>query len=221
LSFVACHSIPLRHGMTIGELSKLFVAENNLKLALTVVPVEGWDRRRDLSDTGLKWVNPSPNMRSLDAAVLYPGVALVEFCNVSVGRGTDTPFLLVGAPWVDGEALAAALKAENLPGLKVSAAAFTPVASVFKGEACRGIRFTVTDRAAVASVRTGIALATALQRLHGAKFKPDPIRKLLVHPAGLESIRSANPVEQTLALWAGDVPAFQRRRAAVLIYPEP
>ena len=221
LSFVACHSIPLRHGMTIGELAKLFVVENKLKLELTIVPVEGWNRRRDLAATDLKWINPSPNMRSLDAATLYPGVALIEFCNVSVGRGTEAPFLLVGAPWMDGVKLAAALEAEKLPGLKVSAAEFTPAAATHKGAACKGVRFFVKDRAKVQSVRTGIALATAIRRLHGAQFKIEPMQKLLFHPAALAAIRRAGPVEETMALWAADVPAFQKRRTAVLLYPEP
>ena len=218
-SFVACHSIPLRHGMTIGELAKLFAAENRLKLQLTIIPVEGWDRQRDLTATGLKWVNPSPNMRSLDAATLYPGVALIEFCNVSVGRGTDAPFLLIGAPWMDGAKIAAALDAEKLPGLNVAAAEFTPTAATHKGEACRGVQFTVKDRSKVESVRTGIALATAIQRLHGAQFRIEPMQKLLFHPAALASIRKAAPVNETLALWAADMPVFQKRRAAVLLYP--
>ena len=220
ISFVACHSIPLRHGMTIGELAKLFASENKLKLQLTIIPVEGWDRRRDLAATGLKWINPSPNMRSPDAATLYPGVALIEFCNVSVGRGTDTPFLLVGAPWMDGAKLAAALEAEGLPGLKVSAAEFTPTAATHKDLACKGVRFSVKDRAKIQSVRTGIALATAIQKLFGEQFKIDPMQKLLLHPAGLASIRKGAPVDGTMSLWAADAPAFLKRRAAVLIYPE-
>jgi len=219
-SFVACHSIPLRHGMTTGELARLFAAERKLKLSLTVVPVEGWDRARDFKSTGLPWVNPSPNMRSLEAATVYPGVALLEFCNVSVGRGTETPFLLVGAPWIDGTGLAAALETEKLPGLTVAAAAFTPESGVFKGEACKGVRFTVKDRAKVEAVRTGIALATALQRLHGDKFNAAPMEKLLVHPPALDSIRSGRSVAETMALWSGDEAAFRQRRAAVLLYPE-
>lgn len=219
-TFVACHSIPLRHAMTAGELAKLFAAELPLKLELTVIPVEGWDRRRDFSATGLTWRNPSPNMRSLDAATLYPGVALIEFTNVSVGRGTDAPFLIAGAPWLDGEKLAAAMNAEQLPGLKISAAAFTPDASTHKGQPCRGVRFKVTDRAKVEAVRTGIALATAIQRLHPGTFKLDPMQKLLLHPGTLDSIRRTRPVAQTMALFATDVAAFRQRRATVLLYPE-
>jgi uncharacterized protein YbbC (DUF1343 family)/CubicO group peptidase (beta-lactamase class C family) len=218
-TFVACHSIPLRHGMTTGELARLFVAELKLKVDLTLVPVEGWNRAGDFAATGLNWVNPSPNMRSLDAATLYPGVALIEFCNVSVGRGTDTPFLVCGAPWVDAEKLAAALQEENLPGLGIAAAEFIPAASVFKGEHCRGVRFTVKDRAKVESVRTGIALATALQRLHRGTFKLEPISKLLVAPRVQASIAAGKPVSETTALWATPLAEFHRRRAAVLIYP--
>jgi uncharacterized protein YbbC (DUF1343 family)/CubicO group peptidase (beta-lactamase class C family) len=219
-TFVACHPLPLRHGMTVGELAKLFVADNKLKLHLTIIPAEGWDRRKDLAANGMKWVNPSPNMRSLDAATLYPGVALLEFCNVSVGRGTETPFLLFGAPWIDGTKLAAAMAAEKLPGLKVTPAAFTPSASKFKGELCKGVQFTVQDRAAIQTVRTGIALASALQKLHAGKLELDPMQKLLLHPAALASIRSGQPVEETMALWAGDLADFKKRRAAVLVYPE-
>lgn len=220
-SFVACHPIPVRHGMTVGELAKMFATEKKMKLSLTVIPVAGWDRRKDQAAAGLTWVNPSPNMRSLDAATLYPGVALLEFCNVSVGRGTDTPFLLVGAPWIDGAALTAVLKAEKLPGLSVSAAEFTPEASVFKGERCGGVRFAVKKRAEIQAVRTGIALATALQRLHGAQFKLDSMNRLLFHPPALESIRSGQSVAETMSLWSAELDGFRRRRAAVLLYPEP
>ncbi|HWB02075.1 MAG TPA: exo-beta-N-acetylmuramidase NamZ domain-containing protein [Verrucomicrobiales bacterium] len=219
-TFVACHPIPLRHGMTVGELAKLFAADLKMKLHLTVVPVTGWDRRKDFAAAGMKWVNPSPNMRSVDAAMLYPGVALMEFCNVSVGRGTDAPFLLFGAPWIDGEKLAAALDTEKLPGLKISAAEFTPNASKFKGELCKGVRFSVQDRASIQTVRTGIALATATQKLHTDKLELDPMQKLLLHPAALTSIREGQPVEKTMALWTGELAEFKKRRAAVLLYPE-
>jgi uncharacterized protein YbbC (DUF1343 family) len=206
--------------MTVGELARLFTDDKHLKLQLTVIPVEGWDRRKDLAANGVKWVNPSPNMRSLDAATLYPGVALMEFCNVSVGRGTETPFLVFGAPWIDGEKLAAALEAEKLPGLKVAATQFTPADRTFKGELCHGVRFTVEDRAAIQTVRTGIALATALQRLHSDKLKLDPMQKLLLHPAALASIRKGSPVDQTLSLWADGLADFKKRRTAALLYPE-
>ncbi len=219
-TFVACHPLPLRHGMTVGELARLFTGDKQLKLQLTVIPVEGWDRCKDLASNGVKWVNPSPNMRSLDAATLYPGVALMEFCNVSVGRGTDTPFLVFGAPWIDGEKLTAALEAEKLPGLKVAPTQFTPTDRTFKGELCHGVQFKVQDRQAIQAVRTGIALASALQHLHSDKFKLDPMQKLLLHPAALASIRKGSPVSQTMSLWPDSLADFKKRRAAVLLYPE-
>ena len=218
LTFVACHPIPLRHGLTVGELAKLFAADLKLKIELTVVPVAGWDRREDLSATGIAWTNPSPNMRSLDAATVYPGIALLEFCNVSVGRGTDAPFLTVGAPWIDGVQLAAQLKYSDLPGLKFTSADFTPDASTCKGELCHGVRIKVTNRSRVEAVRTGIALATALQAAYPKQFKLDPMQKLLLHPQALESIRLTHPVADTMALFADDVAAFQKHRAGVLLY---
>ncbi len=219
LTFVACHRIPLRHGMTAGELARLFVAELMLKLDLAVITVEGWDRSHDLAAAGLEWVNPSPNMRSLDAATLYPGVALVEFCNVSVGRGTGSPFQFIGAPWVDAEKLAAALVDERLPGLKIEPASVTPHASVFKGEQCRGIRLSVKDRAKVDSVRTGVAVATALQRLHKGTFKLEPVSKLLLEPKVQASIAAGASVSETVNLYSGAAEEFRRRRAPFLIYP--
>ncbi|MFY7952518.1 MAG: exo-beta-N-acetylmuramidase NamZ domain-containing protein, partial [Armatimonadaceae bacterium] len=139
LSFTAFHSIPVRHGMTLGELARLIVADRKLKLELVVVKCEGW-RRADWWDaTGLTWVNPSPNMRSLTQATLYPGPALLEFTNVSVGRGTDTPFEVVGAPWIDGRLLADELAGRAIPGVAIVPVSFTPDASRFAGERCGGV----------------------------------------------------------------------------------
>lgn len=220
-SFVACHPIPVRHGMTIGELARLFAADLKLeRLKLTVVPVQGWKRDQDWPATGLPWINPSPNMRSPDAAVLYPGIGLLEFTNLSVGRGTDTPFQLVGAPWIDAEPLAEAMNAARLPGVKFEAATFTPVASVFKGEPCQGIRITVTDRAAVPSVRVGLTLAEALWKRHGEVYKIDAAAKLLGHPATLEALKKGEPLKNIEASWEADLKDFRTRRAAALLYPE-
>ncbi len=217
-SFTACHPIPVRHGMTVGELAQMFITERQLDVSLTVVRVEGWSRNMDLEQSGLPWVNPSPNMRSLDAAAIYPGIGLLEFCNVSVGRGTDTPFLLFGAPWVDGPALAAALDKESFPGLKLEAAQFRPRASVFAGKECHGVRFHVTDRGQLPAVKLGVALASALQRQHPDTFKLDLMQKLLCSPAVLESIRAGKSVRETAALYAADIEAFRKRREPFLLY---
>ncbi|MDH5619044.1 MAG: DUF1343 domain-containing protein, partial [Gammaproteobacteria bacterium] len=159
-SFVGFHTLPIRHGMTTGELAMMFRAELGLDLDLEIVPVEGWHRHEYFDDTGLPWVNPSPNMRSLRAAILYPGIGLLETTNISVGRGTATPFELIGAPWLDAEALAIALHELALPGIAFTPVRFTPDASTFADEACQGVRFTIIDREALEPVRTGLGIAT-------------------------------------------------------------
>ena len=218
-SFVACHPIPVRHGMTAGELAKMFAAEKKLTLKLDVIPVRGWTRNLDWTATGMKWVNPSPNMRSPEEAVLYPGIGLLEFTNLSVGRGTATPFELVGAPWIDGAKLTANLLAANLPGLKIEAAEFTPDASVFKNEKCQGVRLTVTDRAAVASVRTGLSIALALRKEHADVFKIEKMDTLLGDIPTREALQALKPLPEIEALWQPGLESFKTRRAAVLLYP--
>jgi uncharacterized protein YbbC (DUF1343 family)/CubicO group peptidase (beta-lactamase class C family) len=154
-SFVGYFPLPVRHGLTMGELARLFNAENRIGADLTVVPVEGWRRDRWFDQTGLPWVNWSPNLRNMNAAALYPGVALVEGTNVSVGRGTDTPFEQFGAPWMDGVKLAAALNARRIPGVGFYPTSFTPSAGAFKGERCSGVFVLVTDRTALRTARRG------------------------------------------------------------------
>src|SRR5690606_1441645 len=127
-----------RHGMTVGELALMFREEKGLDLDLQIIPVKGWRRQFYQDDTDLAWTNPSPNIRSLDAAILYPGIGLLEFMNLSVGRGTETPFELVGAPYIDGEWLAQSLNDLDLPGIAIEATEFTPDASIFKSDLCKG-----------------------------------------------------------------------------------
>ncbi|RYD29978.1 MAG: DUF1343 domain-containing protein, partial [Verrucomicrobiaceae bacterium] len=180
--FVACHSIPVRHGMTVGELARLFAAERVKNVKLTVVPVEGWKRRLFFSQTLAPWENPSPNMRSPEAALLYPGIGLLEFSNLSVGRGTGTPFSLVGAPWVNGPALLERLRKAKPAGVYIEAADFTPNASKFAGERCHGVQITVADPRALDSVRLGIAIAQALFEEHGETYELAKVNTLLFHP---------------------------------------
>src|SRR5256714_1997264 len=147
LSFTAYHTIPVRHGMTIGELAQLFNQERHVGCDLHVIKMEGWERAMWLDETNLTWVNPSPNMRSLTEASLYPGIGLLETTNVSVGRGTDTPFEVVGAPWIDGQQLAAYLNSRRTAGVRFVPVRFTPQSSVFKNEECGGVNVIITDRA--------------------------------------------------------------------------
>ncbi|MES2706683.1 MAG: exo-beta-N-acetylmuramidase NamZ domain-containing protein [Verrucomicrobiota bacterium] len=218
--FVACHTIPIRHGMTAGELAKLFAAERVKEVKLTVVPVEGWQRRLFFTQTLAPWQNPSPNMRSPEAALLYPGVGLLEFSNISVGRGTDTPFNVVGAPWINGPALLERLKKAKLSGLYIEAADFTPNASKFANELCHGVRLSVSDPRALDSVKLGIAIAQALFEEHGEKYELAKVNTLLFHPPTLEAIRAHRPLNEIVSAWKPEITTFRQRRAAALLYPE-
>jgi len=220
LSFTACHPIPVRHGMTAGELALMFQKELGLDLKVEVVPVSGWQRGEFYGKTGLPWVNPSPNMRSAEAAVLYPGVGLLEFCKVSVGRGTETPFQLFGAPWMNGVALAKALEAAEIPGLGVKAAEFRPTASVFKGEDCQGVRLTVRDAEVLPSVTVGMTLAAALVAQYGKAFDLDPLNRLLAHDGTLAALKRGVPAVEVMATWEEGLAAYRKRRAAFLRYSE-
>jgi uncharacterized protein YbbC (DUF1343 family)/NADH pyrophosphatase NudC (nudix superfamily) len=187
-TFVGCHPIPLRHGMTVGELAKMFAADLKLDLDLTVIPCEGWRRTDAFDATGLEWVNPSPNMRSLTEAFLYPGIGLLEFTNLSVGRGTDTPFEVIGAPWLDGRVLADALAARRIPGVGFVPIRFTPSASKFKGEPCGGVNIAVTDRAVLDPVRVGLEISVALRQLYPKEWEAEKIATLLLHRSTLDAI---------------------------------
>ncbi len=219
--FVACHSIPIRHGLTIGELARLFVKERFPELGLTVVPVASWQRRFTFPQTLAPWVDPSPNMRSPHAALLYPGVGLLEFTNVSVGRGTDQPFTVLGAPWIKAEPLLRRLKAAKIAGLHLELATFKPAASVFEKKVCHGVRFKVTDAREFQPVRLGIAIAKALFEEHGAEFELEKINRLLFHPPTLQAIRDKKPLQDITASWEADLTAFRERTKDILLYQDP
>lgn len=185
--FVGWHPLPIRHGKTVGELAELFRRERKIDVDLTVIPVKGWQRGQWQDEAGLPWVNTSPNMRSLQAAALYPGLGLLERA-LSVGRGTPTPFEVVGAPYVDGARLAREVGA--LPGVAVEPVRFTPTADIHAGKECGGLRFTITDRRALRSVEVGLRVAAALMRLYPREFPVDAMQPLLRHKATLEAVRA-------------------------------
>jgi uncharacterized protein YbbC (DUF1343 family) len=217
-TFVGCHPIPLRHGMTVGELAKMFAADLKLDLDLTVIPCEGWRRSDAFDATGLEWVNPSPNMRSLTEAFLYPGIGLLEFTNLSVGRGTDTPFEVLGAPWLDGRVLADALAARRIPGVGFVPIRFTPSASKFKGEPCGGVNIVVTDRAALDPVRVGLEIAVALRRLYPKEWQAEKIATLLLHRATLDAILAGEGADPVLEKARAGLKEFALRRPGLLLY---
>jgi uncharacterized protein YbbC (DUF1343 family)/CubicO group peptidase (beta-lactamase class C family) len=219
-SFTAFHRLPLRHGMTAGELAQLFNAELDLKLDLHVVRCEGW-RRGDLFDaTGLAWVNPSPNMRSLAAALLYPGIGLLETTNVSVGRGTATPFEVFGAPWINGPQLAQRLNDAKVPGIAFVAESFTPETSTHRGQRCGGVRMTIGDRAEFEPVRVGLEIARRLRSDYPNDWKAEGYDRLLGNRRVFEAVLSARPMAEIEALFADDLRAFCDRRKRFLLYAE-
>jgi uncharacterized protein YbbC (DUF1343 family)/CubicO group peptidase (beta-lactamase class C family) len=216
-SFIAWHSLPIRHGMTVGELARMFNDERHIGADLAVIPLTRWRRELWMDDAGLPWINTSPNMRSVTEAGLYPGVGILEFA-VSVGRGTETPFEVLGAPYIDGAALARELTAMSLPGIRFEATSFTPSSSVFSNQRCGGVRMTITDRHTLRPVSTGVAIALVLHRLYPNDFALDKIAPLLRDPATLEAIRSGKPLAEIVSMWSEDEVVFALRQAKYLLY---
>ncbi len=218
LSFTAYHAIPVRHGMTIGELAQLFNQQREIACDLRVIKMEGWRRAMWFDATNLTWINPSPNMRSLTEATLYPGIGLLETTNVSVGRGTDTPFEVVGAPWIKGSQLAESLSSRKIPGVRFVPIRFKPAASVFKGEECEGINIIITDRAIFRPLLTGIEIATALRRLYPEQWKVDSYLRLLVNADTLERVKRGEAAADIVQSWNERLEEFRRARAKFLLY---
>lgn len=218
-AFVAYHRLPLRHGMTVGELARMFRADKQLDLELEVVALENWNRSDYFDATGLRWINPSPNMRSLAQATLYPGIGLLETTNLSVGRGTDTPFEVFGAPWLNGLDFAFEMNRLGLPGVVFIPLEFTPAGSTFAGEPCGGVNVLVVDRARFEPVRTGLEIALQLRRQYPERWDMAAFDRLLVHAQTFENVRAGQSFETIRAAWERELEAFRQHRAAFLIYP--
>jgi uncharacterized protein YbbC (DUF1343 family) len=218
LSFIAAHTIPVRYGLTIGELGQMMNAERKIGADLRVIKMDGWSRSMWFDETGQTWINPSPNMRSLTQATLYPGIGLLETTNLSVGRGTDTPFEVIGAPWLDGQRLAKYLNERNLPGVRFVPIRFRPNASVFKGEELGGVNFIITDRGRFDSVRTGIKIAAALRTLYPDDWQVDRYLRLLVNQDVLDRVKRGERPAAIAASWQTELAEFSKRRALYLLY---
>ncbi|HEV7930076.1 MAG TPA: exo-beta-N-acetylmuramidase NamZ domain-containing protein, partial [Nitrosospira sp.] len=218
LTFVATHTIPVRHGLTTGELAQMFNAEKRIGADLRVIKMENWSRAMWFDETGQTWVNPSPNMRSLTEATLYTGIGLMEYTNISVGRGTDTPFEWIGAPWMDGQKLAAALNSKNIPGVRFVPVRFTPNASVFKGEQCSGINIVIIDRQLFKPVRTGIEIAVALHKLFPADWKLEKYLNLIVNQESFDKLKAGDTADEIEKASQQKLDEFRRRRASLLLY---
>jgi uncharacterized protein YbbC (DUF1343 family)/CubicO group peptidase (beta-lactamase class C family) len=217
-SFVNYGPVPVRHGMTLGELAQMLNAEHHLHAKLTVVPMQGWMRGDWFDSTSLEWVNPSPNLRSLTEAILYPGVALVEGTNVSVGRGTDTPFELLGAPWINGRDLAQFLNTRQIPGIRFVPVSFTPDASNFSGQLCHGVSLVLTERDFLDSPELGIELAWALLRLYPQQFHIEKMLDILASKSVYDSLIRGEDPRRLAVEWAEDLQGFEQLRRKYLLY---
>jgi uncharacterized protein YbbC (DUF1343 family) len=219
-NFVNHHRLPVRHGMTAGELAELINAERNIGARLEVVEAAGWQRGLLQGETGLPWVAPSPNLRDVEATLLYPAIGLVESTNVSVGRGTDTPFHILGAPFIDSKALLRALRQAALPGVQFAAVDFVPTAAPHAGKLCHGVSATVTDAHAFLPVRTGLAIARALWRRHPKDWTSQTLMRLVGNRAVIQALFAGASLSELERLWQPDLDAFRDHRARFLRYPD-
>jgi uncharacterized protein YbbC (DUF1343 family) len=219
-SFIGYHPVPVRHGMTLGELAQLWNRERRIGADLQVVRMEGWRRAELFDATGIAWVNPSPNLRSVDEALAYPGLGLLESTNLSVGRGTPHPFEQIGAPWIDGVRLAKALGDAGLQGVRFVATAFTPTTNVYAGEACEGVSLRIEDRERFEPVRTGMTIATTLLHLYPTAWKAKAMQTQLGHAPTFAALVRGDSPDSIVASWEKDRAAFLAIRKKYLLYPE-
>jgi uncharacterized protein YbbC (DUF1343 family)/CubicO group peptidase (beta-lactamase class C family) len=217
-SFTNYWTVPVRHGMTVGELARMFNTERGFNAKLTVIAMDGWQRGDWFDSTGLSWVNPSPNLRSVTEAALYPGVALIEGTNVSVGRGTDTPFELVGAPWIKSRELATYLNKRSIAGVRFVPVTFTPASSNYSGQMCQGVNIVITDRNGLDAPELGIELAAALKKLYSADFKMEKMQGLLVNQSAYEALAAGQDPRRIAQDWMEGLEKFGKIREKYLIY---
>ncbi|MBI4471314.1 MAG: DUF1343 domain-containing protein, partial [Acidobacteria bacterium] len=219
LSFTGYMPMPTRHGMTVGELAMMFNTENKIGARLEVVKMEGWERSAWYDQTSLLWINPSPNMTGMDAAVLYPGIGIIE-ASVSVGRGTNSPFEKVGAPYIDPVAFARVLNNQGLEGVRFAPIRFTPAPPGFphQNEDCGGVQIITTDRTRMRPVAVGIAMASTLYRMYPTQYPLDRILPLLGDRAVLQAIRSGASLDRILGIWQAELQQFRRIRQNYLLY---
>lgn len=217
-SFVSYAQIPVRHGMTMGELAQLFNGEKQIGAKLTVMPMEGWMRGDWFDSTGRVWVNPSPNLRSLTEATLYTGIGMIEGANVSVGRGTDTPFELVGAPWIDAAVLAGYLNARQMDGVRFVPVNFTPASSTYANERCGGVNILITARDSVDAPELGLEIAAALQQLYPGSFKAEALDGLMRNKAALSALLAGEDPRRIAEDWQDADGGFLEKRAKYLLY---
>jgi uncharacterized protein YbbC (DUF1343 family) len=219
-SFIAHHALPVRHGMTVGELARLFNAERQVGADLEVIACTGWRRGALFDRTGLTWVNPSPNMRSLTEALLYPGVALLEATNLATGRGTDTPFERVGAPWIEPRRFAEALNHQGVAGVRFVPIRFTPRERQYAGTECGGVQIAITNWNTFEPLSLGITLAVVLRDLYPDRWEPEGMLRLIADRATYQALLAGRDAADIMALWKPELAGFLAVRSRYLIYEE-
>ncbi len=220
-SYTGFMPLPVRHGMTMGELARYFNGEGHLGASLTVVPMKGWQRGDWYDSTSLLWVNPSPNLRTLNEATMYPGLGMIESSNISVGRGTDTPFAWVGAPWIDATQFASALNHRMIPGIRFMAVEFTPHAPYpYAGQVCNGVQFVITNRNELNVPEVGIEIASMLYKMYPTQYHLDAIAPLLANQGTLKALQDHEDPQTVADSWRDGIEQFMERRKAYLIYSE-
>ncbi len=216
--FANYHPLPVRHGMTLGELARLYNSERGINAKLTVIAMQGWQRGDWWDSTGVTWINPSPNMRSVNEATLYPGVALIEGTNVATGRGTDTPFEVMGAPWMDAVQFAAYLNERLIPGVRFVPVKFTPKERQYSGEVCKGVNIIVTDRNQLDSPELGIELAVALRKVYPQQWDPSKMNDIVANETTVEAVKRGEDPRRIADEWRDEIDAFMKIRAKYLLY---
>jgi uncharacterized protein YbbC (DUF1343 family) len=217
-SFTAYFPLPVRYGLTIGELAQFFNAENHINCDLHVIAMKNWHRNYFFESTGARWIPPSPNLRTLKGAVLYPGIEILQSAGVSVGRGTETPFEQFGAPWINGEEVAAALNDRHLAGLRFVNQPFIPVTGLYSGQRCGGVVVRITDRQAVRAMRMGMEIATILKKLYAEKFDPEKLLVLVGNAETIRELQAGTPPEKIEGSWNADLATFEQLRKKYFLY---
>jgi len=216
--FTNYYPLPVRHGMTLGELGQYFNGERKIGAQLRVIPMQGWVRGDWFDSTGITWVGPSPNLRSVNEAMLYPGVAVIEGTNISVGRGTDTPFEVVGAPWIDGRAFADYLNARLIAGVRFVPVNFTPSSGPYANQRCGGVNVIITERNVLDSPEMGIELASALHKLYAANWQVEKMANLLANRQVYDHIVADEDPRTIAEGWREELDRFKDLRSKYLLY---
>jgi len=218
ISFVAYYPIPVRYALTIGELAQFYNSENHINADLRVIKMKNWHRNYFFESSGMRWIPPSPNLRTLKGSILYPGLEILQSAGVSVGRGTEAPFEEFGAPWIAGDDVDAELNAKNLPGLRFSNQPFIPVSGLYAGQRCGGVGVKVTDRAAARSMRMGLEIAGILQKKYPQQFDSSKILQLIGNDQAVRDLQAGTSPEQIVRGWAAGLAAFDQVRRKYLLY---